>query len=1436
MKTEMNYLEEELYKLIREDQSIFEFLQKGSLDGLWYWDIVNPENEWMNPQFWSTLGYAPEEKKHLSSEWQDIIHPEDLRVAIENFNKHCADPNHPYDQIVRYRHKDGSTVWVRCRGIAIRDESGKPIRMLGAHNDLTRQMQAKEELRKNEELFRTLAELAPVGIYLTSVEGYCQYANPCWCEMAGLCFEEALGEGWIKGLHPEDREFVFSKWKQMVASEGHWGYEYRFKTPAGKITWVYGLAKPQRDAKGKIVGYVGINTDITERKKADEALRKSDDRYRQVTNNIPGMLYQLLMHKDGSYSVPYASDKIYEYSGFNPAQVAADPSLFFKPIYYEDINYIQEQMRQSAENLSEFMVEHRLITPSGEVKWFKVKSSPTLLENGDILWNGISIDITERKIVEEQNLQKDKMLTMIHRNVPVGMGMVDSDRRFHWPNTKLAQITGYCLEELEGMQTRKLYATEKEYLRVGDLQKRNLSKTNFSEVETEWTRQDGRIVNIILNASYKNSDDPGQGIIGTALDITERIRAVNNLKINMATLDAVFKSAPNIMLLVNNEGQVEKINHKGITFSGRKIEELIGHLGGEVLGCLNSFDGQGCGRNHVCLDCPVRTRVESTLQTGEPHNEEEGKLTFILDGEKIPLDLLISTKLIELDNVKKVLVSITDITKIKQAEDFLRQERNLFDRIMETSPVGITRVDAVGKLVYANKRAEKILGGQFSEDEQKAYDDPAWKIKDLNGKPFPAGNLPFNLVKKTQKSVYDIRHAIEWPDGRQVFLSINATPLFNDSEEFDGMVAVIEDITEKYKAEQDYEMLFREMLDGFALHEIICDDSGNPVNYRFLAINPAFERLTGLSANFLIGKTVLDVLPQTEFYWIEKYGKVALTGEPDAFENYSKELNRFFQVTAFRYAKNQFACIFADITQRKSAEADRNRLVEAIKQAGESIVITSPDGSIQYVNPAFEKMTGYSKEIAVGKNPRFLKSGVQGTTFYKTLWDTILSGNRWTGQLVNKNKDGGLYTSECSISPVKDENGNVTNFVWISKDITRQIEAEERMSQAQKMEAIGVLAGGIAHDFNNILFPIVGHAEILMEDSPDESPLRESLNEIYTGALRARDLVQQILSFSRQEKNELKLMKMQPIIKEALKLIRATISTTISINQNLDPNCGAVKADPTQIHQIVMNLATNAYHAMEDTGGELKVSLKEVELGEYDLISPDMKPGAQACLTFSDTGKGMKKDIMNKVFEPFFTTKEKGKGTGMGLSVVHGIVKNMSGAIQVHSEPGKGTEFNIFLPVVKSTYEKQEAQASKPIPGGHERILLVDDEEAIIAMEKQILERFGYKVTSCDRSIEALEAFRANPGQFDLVITDMSMPKMSGDKLAIELIKIRPDIPVLLCTGFSESMTDEKIKSLGIKGFLMKPIVIKDLAKKLREVLDEDKNGTLFFTDADNNT
>ena len=380
---------------------------------------------------------------------------------------------------------------------------------------------------------------------------------------------------------------------------------------------------------------------------------------------------------------------------------------------------------------------------------------------------------------------------------------------------------------------------------------------------------------------------------------------------------------------------------------------------------------------------------------------------------------------------------------------------------------------------------------------------------------------------------------------------------------------------------------------------------------------------------------------------------------------------------------------------------------------------------------------------------------------------------------------------------------------------------EKKLRHAQKMEAIGTLAGGIAHDFNNILFPIMGYAELLLRDFPEEDPAHEMILNIYQAGTRAKSLVRQILTFSRQGESENQCVSFQSIVKEALELLRASIPTDIEIITSVDPKCGPVLADPAKLHQIIMNLCTNAYHAVESTGGKFEVVLDTVELlpkeGKFQV---EMAPGTYARLSVSDNGCGMEAKTRMMIFNPYFTTKEEGKGTGLGLSIVYGIIKELGGEITVYSEPGEGTTFRVLLPIV------EESEVSKPEESpasvmGTGRILLVDDEESIARLGRIILERYGYQVTIETDSTQALAVFREDPLSFDLVITDMTMPGLTGEVLAQSMKEIRPDIPVILCTGFSEKLSRIQYQCEAVDHFIMKPITVKELTQAVRQLLND---------------
>jgi PAS domain S-box-containing protein len=417
--------------------------------------------------------------------------------------------------------------------------------------------------------------------------------------------------------------------------------------------------------------------------------------------------------------------------------------------------------------------------------------------------------------------------------------------------------------------------------------------------------------------------------------------------------------------------------------------------------------------------------------------------------------------------------------------------------------------------------------------------------------------------------------------------------------------------------------------------------------------------------------------------------------------------------------------------------------------------------------------------------------------------------------------DGGIRFVKAMGQVIRDKNGSPTRMIGINYDITQKREMKTHIQQAQKMEAIGHLAGGIAHDFNNILYPIIGLSELLIEDLVSGSPEHENALGILTAGKRGSELVKQILAFSRQAEDKQIPVQVQKIAIEALKLCRSTIPVEIELIQKIQEDCPLVLANPTQLHQVVMNLITNAVHAVEQEAGNISIELKEMISTPGDEKSDFTEPGRYAKLSVTDNGIGIPPAVISKIFEPYFTTKKDGKGTGLGLAMVQGIVKEHKGEIRVNSQVNRGTTVTIYLPLMQKAGKKTTSNTCDIIERGHEHILVIDDESTIAGLEMQMLERLGYTVTMGGTSLDALKIFRANPDSFDLVLTDMAMPHLSGVELARELLLITPDIPLVLCTGFSEKIDEHKARAIGFKGFLMKPMGMRDLAKTIRTALDE---------------
>lgn len=515
--------------------------------------------------------------------------------------------------------------------------------------------------------------------------------------------------------------------------------------------------------------------------------------------------------------------------------------------------------------------------------------------------------------------------------------------------------------------------------------------------------------------------------------------------------------------------------------------------------------------------------------------------------------------------------------------------------------------------------------------------------------------------------------------------------------------------------------------------------------------------------------------------------------------------------------------------QLVAVQAQLARYKTILKASPDFFVLKDKNFVYQAVNSAFCAFLGRPEEDILGKTD-FDFFPLAEAEMYRHDDKMIMETGRPQIQDEVTTVKAEKRFLQVAKTPVLDKSGAPEGILCSVRDITecKQAEAEKeklhaQLLQAQKMEAIGTLAGGIAHDFNNKLAIILGYAVIARDNAPPGSQFEKYLETVLTAATQARDLVMQILAFSRQSKVKRIPIKLQPRIEEGVKMLRSMIPTTISISAEFDPNCGAILADPIQVDQILMNLCTNSYHAMEEKGGTLSVSMQTVHIDANDKMDPlQLKPGEYVELTVADTGRGIGPGILDKIFDPFFTTKETGKGTGMGLAIVHGIISDYGGTITVESQLGKGTIFHVYFPVTEKEI-LPGANESEQFPEGKERILFIDDEHFLAEMGKDILEGLGYSVTARQSSFEALETFQNGPGEFDLVITDQTMAHMPGSELARELLKIRPEVPVILCTGYSSIISEEKAKKIGIKRFLMKPVSRQDLAVTVREVLDKHK-------------
>lgn len=792
-----------------------------------------------------------------------------------------------------------------------------------------------------------------------------------------------------------------------------------------------------------------------------------------------------------------------------------------------------------------------------------------------------------------------------------------------------------------------------------------------------------------------------------------------------------------------------------------------------------------------------------------------------------------------------ILAVCRNINERKLAAEALLREYNFTDAILNNVPGIIYLYDDNNHLVRWNKELERITG--YSIEELSGMNVMDWFMG--GARDLAVINEGFN--KTVEDGFGGAEAVVQKKDGEKIPMYFTVGSLTIDEKAY--FVGIGIDITERKKLEQvlrDYQRQLEDIIDFLPDATFAINQAG-----MVIAWNRAIEEMSGINSKDILGKgafdyaipfygtrrpILIDLIFQSNKDIEQKYNYFERHGELINAESkvQVKGENRVLWVIAgplYDSAGNRIGAIesIRDITERKATENELQQLASIIKNIKEVVYLATFEGNVLFMNDAGIQLLGVHPDPIEQTNVQKIMPPHSQEIFRNQLLPNLLSNGIWEGELQYRNLKTGALTDMHAMATIlfDQQTGRPLYFACVSLDITaRKREHEEqeqlklRLQQSHKMEAIGTLAGGIAHDFNNILSALIGYSELALGIIGSRDRVRYHLEQIHKASFRAKDLVKQILEFSRQSKQELIPISMWNILKEVSNFIRASLPSTIEMTvENLAVD-DYILGDSTQLYQVVLNLCTNAEYAMRENGGCLTIRLQKMHVDSRTIHHyPELNEGEFLCLDIIDTGCGISKDILDRIFDPFFTTKAQGDGTGMGLSVVHGIVKNHGGIISVESTPGKGSTFTMLLPRFEMTSEKNE-QLHLNLPMGKESILCVDDEELLVDMIEMMLSELGYNVVTKTNSLEALSTFHSDPGKFDVVITDQTMPKMTGLELSRALKQIRYDIPIILCTGFSHQITEQKAKEIGIQKLLYKPTTKIDLANAVRFVLEKKPN------------